>query len=308
MPLVALIASLGLYLCIFVALYTKISELSRGYSKNRRAGTLLAGYNEIMPKRLAFVTVLIAALALILSRAPVSASSPTLKITPFPTPTPGADGIIRYKVKPGDSLWHIAAVAGISVEKLRALNNMEPNQTIRVGEILILGIGVSERPSPTPGGVGQQATATPTPTKIPGEGKICILLYNDRDGNGVYEEDTEAPLPDGAISISGQRGETAHTAKTGNDFVCFDHLPEGQYTISMGVPPGYNPTTKTTARVDLQAGDTTYVTFGAQKALPPPTQPQPQKHSPVLGIIGAVFILLALAIWWYGRRLTSSRR
>ncbi len=261
-----------------------------------------------MPKRLAFVTVLIAALALMLSQVPVNASSPALKITPFPTPTPGADGIIRYKVKPGDSLWHIAAVAGISVEKLRALNNMEPNQNIRVGEILILGVGVSEHPSPTPDNLGQQATATPTPTKIPGEGKICILLYNDRDGNGMYEEDTEAPLPNGAISISGQRGETAHTAKTGNDFVCFDHLPEGRYTISMGVPPGYNPTTETTARVDLQAGDTTYVTFGAQKALPPPTQPQTQRHSPILGIVGALFILLALAVWWYGRRLTSFRR
>lgn len=275
-------------------------------------GTSLAGYNEAMLKRFALVILLVAlvlGLALAKPAGRAAASSASVELTPFPTPTPGADGIIRYKVKPGDTLWRIAAVAGISVEKLRALNNMEPNESIRVGEILILGVGVSEHPSPTPT-LALPNAPTPTPTKPPGEGTICILLYDDANGNGLYEEDTEHPLSDGAVSVSSRERGVSLTAKTKqNDFVCFNHLLEGKYTISMGVPPGYNPTTETTVRIDLQAGDTTYVTFGAQKAAPPPqTSQSAQKHSPLLGIIGGLFIVLAIVLWWYGRRLTSFPR
>ncbi|MEE8567807.1 MAG: LysM domain-containing protein, partial [Anaerolineales bacterium] len=51
---------------------------------------------------------------------PANASFPKIppaQPTPFLTPTPGPDGIIIYIVQEGDSLWRIAAIAGITVEE-----------------------------------------------------------------------------------------------------------------------------------------------------------------------------------------------
>lgn len=44
--------------------------------------------------------------------------------TPFPTPTPNADGEILYTVKEGDTPWRVAAIAGITLEELYALNGL----------------------------------------------------------------------------------------------------------------------------------------------------------------------------------------
>ena len=41
---------------------------------------------------------------------------PPAQPTPFLTPTPDQDGNIIYIVMPGDSLWDIAAIAGVPVQ------------------------------------------------------------------------------------------------------------------------------------------------------------------------------------------------
>ncbi len=233
------------------------------------------------------------------------AAQPQWALTPFPTPTPGADGIIRYKVQPGDTLWRVAAIAGITVDELRALNNLRPDEAIQPGQILILGVGVSEQPTatPLPGGVAQP-TATPTPQ--PGLGSLCVMLYNDANGDGLYEEGSERPLAGGAVSVTNRQGNVSLTKETANDdFICFNDLPEGEYIITMAVPNGYNPTTEPNITLTLRAGDTTYVTFGAQKAeVPTPTEPEEQK-SPLLGIVGGLFLVAGGGLWLYARRLTA---
>ena len=65
-------------------------------------------------------------------------AAPNPQLTNFPTPTPGSDGRIIYIVQEGDTLWRIAAVAGINVADLRDLNNLSaddivyPNQQLYV--------------------------------------------------------------------------------------------------------------------------------------------------------------------------------
>ncbi len=246
------------------------------------------------------------AAAATLVRQPAAARVPAV-LTPFPTPTPGADGVIRYKVQPGDTLWRVAAIAKVSVDELRALNNLRPDQPLQPGQILILGVGVSEKPTPTlqP---GAPPTVTPTPTPEPGVGTLCVLLYDDENGNGLYEEDTERPLAGGAVSVTTRVGSVSLTATTNaKDFVCFDDLKEGKYIVTIGVPKDYNPTTAPNVTLTLRPGDTTYVTFGAQRAAPATTTATPKRKSPLLGIVGFVFLLGGVGLWVFAARRMRGR-
>ena len=101
-----------------------------------------------------------------------------LQPTPFPTPTPGPDGRIIYRVQEGDSLWRIAAIAGLSLEELMAMNGIQPGDFISPGMELELGIGGPARP--TPGEASIQPTTdvpSPTPTPLVGTAEICVLLF-----------------------------------------------------------------------------------------------------------------------------------
>ncbi len=254
---------------------------------------------------LAFVLALLAAGWFMAFPQPAAARAP-LALTPFPTPTPGADGIIRYKVQPGDTLWRVAAIAGISVDELRALNNLRVDEALQPGQVLILGVGVSEPPTPTPL-PGTAPTVTPTLTPEPGVGTLCVLLYDDENGNGLYD-DWESPLAGGAVSITTRVGLVSLTGQTSdNDFVCFQDLVEGEYIITMAVPKDYNPTTEPNVTLELRAGDTTYVTFGAQRAEPAPAEAPAKHKSPLLGIVGGLFLLGGAALWVFAYRRMRRR-
>jgi len=53
----------------------------------------------------------------------------------------------------------------------------------------------------------------------------------------------------------------------------------------------------------LRAGDTTYVTFGAQRADPVGGGEQPaERKSPLLGIVGGLFLAGGLVLWFVAVR------
>ncbi len=231
----------------------------------------------------------------------VSAAA-VLQLTEFPTPTPGPDGRILYVVQAGDTLWRIAAISGISVDELRRINNLAADDVIREGQAILLGFGGPSEPAVTP--VGPEATfgpdlATATPLSGPGIGIICILLYDDVNGDAVRQEE-EVPVPGGALSLASRTGTTSRTADTlpaghpdtdvDTGSVCFPDLIAGAYNVTVAIPDGYNPTTGLNIEVDLRGGDITYIDFGAQlssagvlEAAPPAAE---GGTSPVLGIIG----------------------
>ncbi len=260
-------------------------------------------------------------LAMLVMDVPVFAA-PQAQLTPFPTPTPGADGRIMYIVKTGDSLWRISAVSGIPMDELRALNNLGTNDVIAPGQELLLGLGGPVGSAPTLGPPPTATSALPTPTPGTGTGTLCVLLFEDINGDSIRQE-TEPSLPDGAISINNRSGNVSLTADTPSGgisenlfpepeelgFICFDTLDKGEYNVTVASPEGYNATTPLNYAVNLNPGEEVLLDFGAQansEILARNTGLIGTQQTPVLGLIGSVLVLfgtgLGIYLWIFKRK------
>ncbi|MCB9133876.1 MAG: LysM peptidoglycan-binding domain-containing protein [Anaerolineales bacterium] len=257
-----------------------------------------------------------------------ASAAPFLQLTDFPTPTAGADGRIIYIVQPGDTLWRISAISGVSLDELRSLNNLDAEAVISEGQQLLLGFGNRTEPTQDPNAAPTAIPPgfTPTPTAGPSSGIVCILLFEDLNGDAIRQE-TEFGILNGAINLANTgnnltfTGETTDATETDEfgDIVptrtCFQDIPVGNYTISVAAPDGYNPTTFLNYTFVLQGGDEAYLDFGAQistagEAANPP--PEEGGRSPTMGIVGSLFILsgvgLALYVFFFsgGRKVTRA--
>ena len=255
------------------------------------------------------ITVCILALAG-LSR-PVWAA-PLAQFTSFPTPTPGPDGRIIYIAQAGDSAWRIAAIFGISLDNLRILNKWGETPNIQPGDKILLGLAGPAESTATPGPTPTSAPVIPSPTPKPGWGNLCILLYDDINGDSIREE-TEPTIPQGEISVTDLVGPFSKTATTGSgtDPICFEQLPEGSYNVSVAIPEGYNPTTVMHQTIILKAGDVTQLNFGAQvdtqTQVEAPT-PQGNGKSPILAIAGGLLLVAGIGLALFASRLAFSKR
>lgn len=237
-------------------------------------------------------------------------AAPPAQMTPFPTPTPGSDGRIIYTVQPGDTLWRISAVTGISIPDLRDMNNLDPDDVVVIGQTLFLGTGGPAEEQATPVAQVSPTPSEPTPTPLPGVGTLCVILFEDVNGDSMRQEE-EVSLPGGAINISNREGTVSITEDTPehnpsleeSDYVCTEELQEGEYNVSVGVPEGYNPTTSLNTAVTLEPGDVTYLTFGAQADSATAADNAPvvegPGNSPILGIVGISFLLLGIGLGVY---------
>src|SRR5512139_203209 len=138
------------------------------------------------------------ALVLLAVRLPVQAA-PAAQLTVFPPPTPGADGRILYIVQEGDTLWRIAAITGITLDELRALNKLSEDTTLQPGQQLLIGLAGPSLVTDTPGPSPTPAPGSPTPTPLSGTGNVYVFLYNDRNGDSLRQAD-EPVIPGGAVS------------------------------------------------------------------------------------------------------------
>jgi hypothetical protein len=244
------------------------------------------------------------------------ASDSRLQPTPFPTPTPGPDGRITYRVQEGDSLWRIAAIAGISLEELMALNGILPGDFISPGMELELGRAGPAQPTAVQSGSQPTSTAPPqTPTPIVGTAEICVLLFQDNNGNGRLEAE-ELAIVGGQISVADTDGIVAGEYTTEalldqEDLIgyCFTDLENGDYNVSAAVPPGYNATTSLNAPVSTRPGDIKYLQFGAQpsSALLEGEGQAGGPRSSLLGLIGLLLLVAAGGLGWYASRLSRAQ-
>lgn len=255
-------------------------------------------------------------LGFVLPAQAVSYPAPLAQMTDFPTPTPGPDGRIVYIVQQGDSLWRIAAIAGISVQELAVLNGIETDTVLSPGTRLELGMadppqateGAVEEGEPTP--IGIEATATP----ISGTGEICVLLFDDIDGNGRLD-DGEAPIEGGQISVTSLTGTVVgeHTTvidPLDEDLVgyCFTEVENGEYNVSAALPEDYNATTVRSLPVRLAPGEIAYLQFGAQSSTALIRLSEGSgAGSTLLGVLGIIFLLLAGILGYFAYR-TSRRK
>ncbi len=244
---------------------------------------------------------------------PVQAAPPAQQ---FATNTPLPDGRILYKVQAGDTCIKIALLYGISVEQMRQLNTKinADCSNLGAGDLLLVGTGgpaagptVTSGPSPTP------APPTITPTPFAGTTEICVLLFDDLNGDALRQT-TETVIPGGAISVTEVDGKYSKSLKTeinpdptAYPGTCFVDVPEGKYNIGVAIPDNYNPTMSLTYTLNVKAGDSAFVDFGAQSRDTTITQPQNNNSgggtSPLLGFFGGLLLLGGLGLGWYALRL-----
>ena len=223
------------------------------------------------------------------------------------TPTAEANGNVYYVVKSCDTCDTISLLNNIPLETLRSLNQLDLDECrfLQIGQKLLLATVptavITLGPSPTP------TSILPTPEPIKGYGTICIYLYNDINGNAMAEESeiTGTGLAGGAISVASQDGSftrTGTTISTG-EAVCYEEAPEGEYTISIAIPDGYNATAKQNYIIQLKAGDTSTVDFSAQasSSLNTANNGGGGGSSVLLAVVGGLFIVLAVGLGLYAR-------
>lgn len=262
------------------------------------------------PKRI-FIVFILFSLMLFGLWLPANAA-PILPQT-IPTATPGADGRILYIVQPGDSCFRIAAIHGITEEQLRQLNSkLDENCTLIEGQELLIGI-ISLGGTPTAGPSPTPAPPTASPTPFSGTTEICVLLFNDTNGNALREE-TEPAVAGGAISVTENNGEYSAAQDTtipadpaGYQGMCFSNVPEGSYNITVGVPENYNPTMNLSYKLEVNAGDRAFVDFGIQSKdvvvdTEASTQQDKRTTSPVFGVIGGLLLLAGAGLGYYAWR------
>ena len=242
-------------------------------------------------------------------------ASPEGQVLQYATPTAGPDGRIVYITQAGDSCLRISLLTGVTVDQIRSLNRLNENCDLREGQELLIGFGGPSASSPTPGPSPTPTEVLPTPTPVSGgKAKICVLLYDDVNGDGKRQE-TEPAIAGGAVSVTNLKGEYSQTLNTipgdpNADFqgICFDDVPQGEYTVSVGIPDGYNATTALAYNLieknQVQAGSTVYLPFGAQPGSAPETETTGESRSPMIAVVGALMLLIAGGLFWYGRRMS----
>lgn len=268
------------------------------------------------PRR-ALLLVLPLLMAIGLLSAPAAAALPAVQTGPFSTPTPGPDGRIIYIMQEGDTLWTVAALAGITLEELMALNGIQASDAgfIPPGTELQLGLAGPVVATQPPGATPTPTGPLPTPTAISGTGEICVLLFRDDNGDARWAE-TEPALAGGQLSVADVNGTVVGEWTTDgsteldlNDVAighCFTDLQFGDYNVSAGVPPDHNPTTTMNIGVRIEPGETKYVAFGAQPS-GASAGGSGGERSTLLGLLGVVLILAAGGLAFYASRFNRGR-
>jgi LysM repeat protein len=235
----------------------------------------------------------------------------------FVTNTPGPDGRIIYVVVENDTCLQIALLHNITVPQLRQFNSrLDQDCTLSVGQQLVVGLAQPE--PPTPGPAPTLEPPTPTPTPFEGTTEVCVLLFNDVNGDALRQE-TELGIDGGAVSLTNLNGSYAQTQTTTSAVdpillepirACFSDVPQGEYNVSMAIPDGYNPTMSVSYNLTVRAGDRASIDFGAQSktvTVGDPVAPVQNGRSPVLGIFGLVLLLAGVGLGYYAYRANQPK-
>ena len=229
----------------------------------------------------------------------------------FVTATPGPDGRILYTVVAGDSCLQIAFLHNTTVAQLRQFNTrLDENCTLTVGQQLVVGL-ISV--APTAGAVATLPSPTITATPVSGTTEVCVLLFNDANGDALRQE-TELGIEGGAVSLTNLNGSYSQTQNTSAAVdpdtlepvrACFVNVPGGEYNVSMAVPDTYNATMLPSYTLTVKAGDRASIDFGAQsKTLTAsgPTDAPTNNRSSLLGIFGFLLLFGGAGLGYYAYR------
>jgi len=238
--------------------------------------------------------------------APGTALGSAFQATPQPTPTAGADGRILYTVQVNDTPWGIAAQFGMELTTLQNLNGWGSDAVVVPGQVVLLGTVSQQEPTATAGPT-TEVVATLTP-ETPGTGSICVLLFDDVNGDATRQE-TEFGIAGGQANVNERTGLASRTAATESALdadgepvrTCFEELPLGEYTVSVAIPEGYNPTTAPNITIQIAPGQTQEINFGAQASSSSglSLSTDEGRPSPVMGLLGILLLLGGAGLGFY---------
>lgn len=219
--------------------------------------------------------------------APAPAAS---SFVPGPTATPNADGIIYAEVRAGDSLWALAARAGLTIDELLELNEMTADVVLRPGDLMIVGLGdppgeepAAETESTSEEAPAQEAEATPESqpeaaaspeagAEAPAEESakvaesevaVCLKAYDDINGNGLQDAE-DALRPAVAFTISDGESVVSNYVTDGESEPFCVTLPgAGSYRVTRSVKPNEILTTAGDRAISLSEGSTLNLEFGS---------------------------------------------
>ena len=192
-------------------------------------------------------------------------------------------GAPLYRVKHNDSYWDDASVVA-SAPPLPPPTRPTSTPT----------------PKPTP-------TPWPTFTPTPVTGTICVVAFEDHNGNGV-QDPADGRLPGALITVSNERGVVDEYVTTGFDEPhCFRGLSPGNYFVSEVDPAGYRSTTHDDWGISVVAVDQIHVAFGdyappeatsTPRPTPTPLPPPPTALGSLLRALynASGIILLSLGV------------
>ena len=129
-------------------------------------------------------------------------------------------------------------------------------------------------PTPTPTSTATP-TFTPTLTPTPTTGAICVLAFEDPDGDG-FRDPGEGLLAGAVITVTDAVGHVVgepYTTDGVSEPHCFTDLAPGFYTVSAQPPPEYVLTTDAFQGALVFANTAVEVKFGARSASAPTFTP-----------------------------------
>lgn len=269
-----------------------------------------------MKTRFLFIIFLIVILLLFVGISLPASAAPLAQ--GFQTATPLPDGRILYVVQEGDSCSSVALKHGIGVTQLRQFNTrLDQDCTLAIGQQLVVGLAVLD--GPTAGPAPTQLPPTVTPTPVSGTTEVCVLLFNDANGDAMRQE-TEFGIDGGAVSLTNLNGSYSQTQNTtsaidpdteGPVRACFEDVPSGEYNVSVAVPDTFNATMLLSYTLTVKAGDRASIDFGAQSKTVTAGEPVEQQptdgRSSILGIFGALLLLGGAGLGYYAYRSSQPK-
>jgi len=197
------------------------------------------------------------------------------------SPTPDETGALRVVVQPGESLWIIAARAGLSLPELLALNNLTEADIINPGDVLLIGFATPPAAPVSP----EQGTPTATPppptlrpTDAPPQSTICLTAFDDQNRDGIH--DAGEPLLAGvAFTIYNTQAVVANYITDGvSEPKCLAGLVPGEYRVTRSSAPGEVLTTAGDWALSLTTGSELRQAFGSYRG--PATTPRATAAAP----------------------------
>lgn len=126
-----------------------------------------------------------------------------VRLGPGETPPPTATPKLTHVVQEGETLWAIAALNDLTVEELRALNNLSEEAILQPGDELL----IRETGTPTPAVTATiTTTVAPTGTQAEGDGSADVEAAAPAGDAAVMAVEDSSPAPTPAAATPTPEG------------------------------------------------------------------------------------------------------